>query len=114
MFDEVASERATHYGRVGERHVQVAVRRTLRIRVRPVVEEGRATQGAHLFNENIVEVGVYAPILAQHDESHQVCVIEPAKGLAAYPNDADRPCRFWCAKPQLETNQGPNFESTRK
>ncbi len=26
-------------------------------------------------------------------------VIEPAKGLAAYPNDPDRPCRFWCAEP---------------
>ena len=25
-------------------------------------------------------------------------VIEPAKGLAAYPNNPDRPCRFWCAE----------------
>ena len=34
-------------------------------------------------------------------------LIEPAKGLAAYPNDPDRPCRFWCAELLLETNQGP-------
>ena len=34
-------------------------------------------------------------------------LIEPAKGLAAYPNDPDRPCRFWCAKPNLKQNQGP-------